>query len=139
MQAAELVQERMHREQLGAGRRRIWLRSLRLADDRPVPANHQLNSDAAQAAIAVVTVHRSKGLDTRGDLPLPPARPGGDQGGVAASSVAAGNPTPRAVRGWTCTWTPTGASAARPAARTRPPRPRNGSGWPTWPPPGPGT
>ncbi len=28
-----------------------------------MPANHQLNSDAAQAAIAVVTVYRSKGLE----------------------------------------------------------------------------
>ena len=63
MQAAELVQERMHREQLGAGAAADWLRSLRLAEDRSVPANHQLNSDAAQAAIAVVTVHRSKGLE----------------------------------------------------------------------------
>ena len=63
MQAAELVQERMHREQLGAGAAADWLRSLRLAEDRSVPANHQLNSDAAQAAIAVVTVYRSKGLE----------------------------------------------------------------------------
>ena len=63
MQAAELVQERMHREQLGAGAAADWLRSLRLAEERSVPANHQLNSDAAQAAIAVVTVYRSKGLE----------------------------------------------------------------------------
>ena len=63
MQAAELVQERMHCEQLGAGAAADWLRSLRLAEDRSVPANHQLNSDAAQAAIAVVTVYRSKGLE----------------------------------------------------------------------------
>ncbi len=63
MQVAELVQERMHRDQLGAGAAADWLRSLRLAEDRAVPANHQLNSDAAQAAIAVVTVHRSKGLE----------------------------------------------------------------------------
>ena len=63
MQAAELVQERMHREQLGAAAAADWLRSLRLAEDRSVPANHQLNSDAAQAAIAVVTVYRSKGLE----------------------------------------------------------------------------
>ena len=62
-QAAELVQERMHREQLGAGAAADWLRSLRLAEDRSVPASHQLNSDAAQAAIAVVTVYRSKGLE----------------------------------------------------------------------------
>ena len=63
MQAAELVQERMHREQLGAAAAADWLRSLRLDEDRCVPANHQLNSDAAQAAIAVVTVYRSKGLE----------------------------------------------------------------------------
>ena len=63
MQAAELVQERMHREQLGAAAAADWLRGLRLAEDRSVPANHQLHSDAAEAAIAVVTVYRSKGLE----------------------------------------------------------------------------
>jgi exodeoxyribonuclease V beta subunit len=62
-QVAELVQERMHRLGLGAAAAADWLRRIRLASDRRVPEEHQLNSTAADAAIAVVTVHRSKGLE----------------------------------------------------------------------------
>ncbi len=62
-QAAELVQERMHRLGLGAAAAADWLRRLRLEPERRVPEERQLNSTAADAAIAVVTVHRSKGLE----------------------------------------------------------------------------
>jgi exodeoxyribonuclease V beta subunit len=62
-QAAELVQEQMHRLGLGAAAAADWLRRLRLEPGRRVPEEHQLNSTAADAAIAVVTVHRSKGLE----------------------------------------------------------------------------
>ena len=63
-QAAELVQEQMHRRGLGAVAAADWLRRQRLDPDRgEVPEAHQLHSDAADAAIAVVTVHRSKGLE----------------------------------------------------------------------------
>jgi exodeoxyribonuclease V beta subunit len=62
-QAAELVQERMHQLGLGAAATADWLRRIRLDPDRRVPEAHQLNSTAADAAIAVVTVHRSKGLE----------------------------------------------------------------------------
>ncbi len=62
-QAAELVQERMHRLGLGSAAAADWLRRIRLDPDRRVPEEHQLNSTAADAAIAVVTVHRSKGLE----------------------------------------------------------------------------
>jgi len=62
-QAAELVQEQMHRLGLGAAAAADWLRRIRLEPDRRVPEEHQLNSTAADAAIAVVTVHRSKGLE----------------------------------------------------------------------------
>ncbi|MEB3320005.1 MAG: UvrD-helicase domain-containing protein [Cyanobium sp.] len=62
-QAAELVQEQMHRRGLGAAAAADWLRRIRLEPDRRVPEDHQLNSTAADAAIAVVTVHRSKGLE----------------------------------------------------------------------------
>jgi exodeoxyribonuclease V beta subunit len=62
-QAAELVQEHMHRLGLGAAAAAGWLRRIRLEPDRRVPEEHQLNSTAADAAIAVVTVHRSKGLE----------------------------------------------------------------------------
>jgi exodeoxyribonuclease V beta subunit len=62
-QVAELVQERMHQLGLGAAAAADWLRRIRLESDRRVPEEHQLNSTAADAAIAVVTVHRSKGLE----------------------------------------------------------------------------
>lgn len=62
-QAAELVQERMHQLGLGAAPAADWLRRIRLEQQRRVPEEHQLNSTAADAAIAVVTVHRSKGLE----------------------------------------------------------------------------
>ncbi len=62
-QAAELVQERMHQLGLGAAAAADWLRRIRLEPQRRVPEEQQLNSTAADAAIAVVTVHRSKGLE----------------------------------------------------------------------------
>ncbi|MFO8237388.1 MAG: 3'-5' exonuclease, partial [Prochlorococcaceae cyanobacterium] len=62
-QATELLQERMHQLGLGAAAAADWLRRIRLEPDRRVPDEHQLNSTAADAAIAVVTVHRSKGLE----------------------------------------------------------------------------
>ncbi|MFM7634335.1 MAG: UvrD-helicase domain-containing protein [Cyanobacteriota bacterium] len=62
-QAAQLVQERMHQLGLGAAAAAAWLRRIRLEPQRRVPEERQLNSTAADAAIAVVTVHRSKGLE----------------------------------------------------------------------------
>ena len=62
-QAAELVQEQMHRQGLGAQAAADWLRRLRLEENRDSPEAHLCRSDAAEAAIAVVTVHRSKGLE----------------------------------------------------------------------------
>ncbi len=62
-QAAELVQEQMHRQGLGAQAAADWLRRLRLEENRDTPEAHLCRSDAAEAAIAVVTVHRSKGLE----------------------------------------------------------------------------
>ncbi len=62
-QAAELVQEQMHRQGLGAQAAADWLRRLRLEEKRDTPEAHFCRSDAAEAAIAVVTVHRSKGLE----------------------------------------------------------------------------
>ena len=62
-QAGELVQEQMHRLGLGTAAAADWLRRIRLEPERRVPEEHQLNSTAADAAIAVVTVHRSKGLE----------------------------------------------------------------------------
>ncbi|MFM9042131.1 MAG: UvrD-helicase domain-containing protein [Vulcanococcus sp.] len=62
-QAAELVQEQMHRQGLGAAAAADWLRRLRLQEQRDTPDDHLCRSDAAESAIAVVTVHRSKGLE----------------------------------------------------------------------------
>ncbi|MBM5784498.1 MAG: DNA helicase UvrD, partial [Cyanobacteria bacterium K_DeepCast_35m_m1_288] len=62
-QAAELVQEQMHSQGLGAVAAADWLRNLRLQEECDPPDAHLCRSDAAQSAIAVVTVHRSKGLE----------------------------------------------------------------------------
>ena len=62
-QAAELVQEQMHRLGLGAQQAADWLRRQRLQEHREIPDAHLCRSDAAESAIAVVTVHRSKGLE----------------------------------------------------------------------------
>ena len=62
-QAAELVQEQMHRQGLGAAAAADWLRRVRLEEQRDPPEEHLCRSDAAESAIAVVTVHRSKGLE----------------------------------------------------------------------------
>ena len=62
-QCAELVQEQMHRFGLGAAQAGDWLRRQRLQDGTDVPEAHRCRSDAAESAIAVVTVHRSKGLE----------------------------------------------------------------------------
>ena len=62
-QAAELVQEHMHQHGLGALQAADWLRRQRLQESGEVPDAHLCRSDAAESAIAVVTVHRSKGLE----------------------------------------------------------------------------
>jgi len=62
-QAAELVQEEMHRQGLSVAAAGDWLRNLRLQEERELPEAHVCRSDAAESAIAVVTVHRSKGLE----------------------------------------------------------------------------
>jgi len=62
-QAAELMQEQMHRQGLGAAAAADWLRRVRLEEQRDTPDDHLCRSDAAESAIAVVTVHRSKGLE----------------------------------------------------------------------------
>ncbi len=62
-QAARLLQEQMHREGLGAAAAADWLRRQRLEEVRPVPEAHQRHSDALGSAVAVVTIHSSKGLE----------------------------------------------------------------------------
>ena len=62
-QAATLVQQRIHAESLGLRAAADWLRRMRLDPDRDPPDAHLPNSDAVDAAISVVTVHRSKGLE----------------------------------------------------------------------------
>ena len=62
-QSAELVQACLHTEHLGPAAAADWLRRRRLDPDRHVPEAHQPHSDAVDQAVAVVTVHRSKGLE----------------------------------------------------------------------------
>ena len=62
-QSAELVQECLHTDHLGPAAAADWLRRRRLDPDRQVPESHQPHSDVVDDAVAVVTVHRSKGLE----------------------------------------------------------------------------
>ncbi len=62
-QGGELVAARIHQDQLGAAAAADWLRRLRLDPDRSVSDAHQPHSDGVDAAVSVVTVHRSKGLE----------------------------------------------------------------------------
>ncbi|CAK6694849.1 UvrD-helicase domain-containing protein [Synechococcus sp. BA-124 BA4] len=62
-QCAELVQERLHQQRLGAAASADWLRRRRLHPPETVPENQQPHSDAVSSAVGVVTVHRSKGLE----------------------------------------------------------------------------
>ena len=62
-QGAELVQERMHQERLSAAATADWLRRRRHHPPLSPPQNHQPNSAAVQSAVAIVTMHRSKGLE----------------------------------------------------------------------------
>ena len=61
-QCARLVQDAMHRQGLDAASGADWLRRQRLHPPDSVPDERQPYSDLAASAIAVVTVHRSKGL-----------------------------------------------------------------------------
>ena len=65
-QVAELVQRRMHGDQLGVEGAADWLRRLRLDEgrrERAVPDDQQRHSDREDGCVAVVTVHASKGLE----------------------------------------------------------------------------
>jgi exodeoxyribonuclease V beta subunit len=62
-QCAELVQERLHQEKLGAAAAADWLRQRRHHPPLTLPDNHQSNSATVASAVGVVTVHRSKGLE----------------------------------------------------------------------------
>jgi exodeoxyribonuclease V beta subunit len=65
-QVAELLQERLHEEQLALVAAADWLRRLRLDQSRAtgtIPESHQAHSDKVDEAVTVITVHRSKGLE----------------------------------------------------------------------------
>ena len=61
-QCARLVQDTMHRQGLDASSGADWLRRQRLHPPDTIPEQRQPFSDLAESAVAVVTIHRSKGL-----------------------------------------------------------------------------
>ena len=61
-QCARLVQDTMHRQGLDASSGADWLRRQRLHPPETIAEQRQPFSDLAASAVAVVTVHRSKGL-----------------------------------------------------------------------------
>ncbi len=64
-QCAQLVEKEIHTEGLSTSLAARWLRHRRLQPLDPTPDDHQPNSDMAESAVNVVTIHRSKGLEYR--------------------------------------------------------------------------
>ncbi|BEV36449.1 UvrD-helicase domain-containing protein [Synechococcus sp. M16CYN] len=62
-QVGRLVQDTMYRHGLDVATAADWLRRERLHPTTPVPEMRQPHSDQADCAVAVVTVHHSKGLE----------------------------------------------------------------------------
>jgi exodeoxyribonuclease V beta subunit len=62
-QVAELTQQRLHRQRLGPLAVARWLRRRRSQRVDAVPDAEQTHSDKVRQAVAVMTVHRSKGLE----------------------------------------------------------------------------
>ncbi|AFY28090.1 LOW QUALITY PROTEIN: ATP-dependent exonuclase V beta subunit, helicase and exonuclease domain-containing [Cyanobium gracile PCC 6307] len=114
-QVAELLQERLHVEQLALVAAADWLRRLRLDQTRAsgtIPESHQAHSDKADEAATVITVHRSKGLE----FPV-----------VICPYLwqAAGTPPPVAT-GWASAWHPAAGAGAHLDLHLRP---AWGRGW----------
>jgi len=83
-QVAGLVERQRHAEGLGPVAVADWLRRLRHSEDRPLPEDHQANSDRIDGAVAVVTIHRSKGLQFPVVIcPYLWQAPGASRGGAA--------------------------------------------------------
>ena len=61
-QCAQLIQEEIHRQGLDAKGAARWLKRQRNNRINQVPDEHLANSDIAESAINVITIHRSKGL-----------------------------------------------------------------------------
>ncbi|KGG15417.1 MULTISPECIES: UvrD-helicase domain-containing protein [unclassified Prochlorococcus] len=61
-QCAEIVQEQIHIEGLDAHLTARWLRQQCNRDLKHIPELRRPNSDIAESAITIITVHRSKGL-----------------------------------------------------------------------------
>ncbi|MEI8250579.1 MAG: UvrD-helicase domain-containing protein [Synechococcus sp. ELA057] len=62
-QVAEGMQQRIHSEQLAPAGAADWLRRRRLDPPRQVAEQDQSQSDRADGAVSVLTIHRSKGLE----------------------------------------------------------------------------
>ncbi|MFM9111448.1 MAG: UvrD-helicase domain-containing protein, partial [Prochlorococcaceae cyanobacterium] len=62
-QVAQLLQERLHADPLGAAATADWLRRLRLDPNRRISEERRAHSEQADDAVAVMTVHASKGLE----------------------------------------------------------------------------
>ena len=62
-QLAELLQQRIHADQLAPDAAADWLRRRRLDPPRQVAEQDQSQSDRADGAVSVLTIHRSKGLE----------------------------------------------------------------------------
>ena len=62
-QCTQLTQEAMHKQGLNASSAADWLRRQRLQPSNDIPSHRQPHSDIAESAVAIITIHRSKGLE----------------------------------------------------------------------------
>ncbi|WP_051017026.1 UvrD-helicase domain-containing protein [Cyanobium gracile] len=141
-QVAELLQERLHVEQLALVAAADWLRRLRLDQTRAsgtIPESHQAHSDKADEAATVITVHRSKGLEFPVVICPYLWQAAGTPPPVATGWASAGIRPPAPAPTSTSTCVPPGDGDGRRCASTGTRNGLSGSGWPTWPSPGPST
>ncbi len=62
-QCAQIIEEEITMQGMDAGRAARWLRRQRLQPFLSTNENRQPNSDIAESAVGVVTIHRSKGME----------------------------------------------------------------------------
>ncbi len=61
-QTAQLVDEQIYLQKFNAIRASRWLNRQRMKPNEPIPEEYQPNSDVADSAVNIITIHKSKGL-----------------------------------------------------------------------------
>ncbi len=61
-QTAQLVDQQIYLQKFNAIKASRWLHRQRLKPSEPIPEEYQPNSDVADSAVNIITIHKSKGL-----------------------------------------------------------------------------